>query len=422
MPRVPIPDHPGFWRRGQTVYFKYRDQRGRQRWGTASTIRAAKRKRASIETDVARGEWRPRSTTDFATYARAWVKTYTGRTSRPINAHTRADYERRLEQDAIAFFGTMRLIDVEPQDVKAYAHHVAGRKRQDGRGEGLSANSVRLALAPVKAMFATAFEEGVIRVNPAAGVRIAVQRTVVDVEDEDAVGEVRALSAGELAQLLAHVRCERCSRLEEPEPGCDRCAFWLLFLELLAQLGVRIGELVELRWRDVDLGARTVKIRRRFYRGTIGPPKSRYGRRTLKLPAELAAQLWRHRKETRAGDGDLVFGLAGGGRVDPSNAMSRVLKPAARRAGVGSWVGFHTFRHTCATLLFKAGWNPKQVQLYLGHHSAAFTLETYIHLLPGDVPEPPQLARGTRGGTQRAADDPRSAGVDEPSIAAAEAV
>lgn len=397
MPRIPIPDNPGFWRRGGSVTFKYRDQRGRQRWASARTLRAAKQKKAAIETDVARGEYRQRSAVDFATYARAWVKTYQGRTSKPVAEQTRADYERRLEQDAIPFFATMRLGDIEPQDVKAYAHHVGQRRRQSRLKKAdtrpLTANSVRLALAPVKAMFATAFEEGVIRVNPAAGVRIAVPRTVVDV-DEDEAGDVRALTAGELAALLEEIRCERCCRLDAPAADCERCRFWRLFFTTLVQLGLRIGELVELRWRDVGAGgAGTVKIRRKFYRGTVGPPKSRYGRRTLRLPAELARELWQHRKQTRAGDGDLVFALAGGVRVDTSNAMSRVLKPAARRAGIGEWVGFHTFRHTCATLLFTvAQWNPKQVQLYLGHHSAAFTVDTYIHLLPGDVPEPPQLA------------------------------
>jgi integrase len=67
--------------------------------------------------------------------------------------------------------------------------------------------------------------------------------------------------------------------------------------------------------------------------------------------------------------------------------MNRVLKPAARKAGI-PWAGFHTFRHTCATLLFRYGLNAKQVQIWLGHHSPAFTLEIYVHLVPEDLPEP----------------------------------
>ena len=78
-----------------------------------------------------------------------------------------------------------------------------------------------------------------------------------------------------------------------------------------------------------------------------------------------------------------------------------MLKPAAVRAGLGewvndgrgalraeTWVGFHTLRHTCATALFRRGWNAKQVQVYLGHSDAGFTLRTYVHLLEEDLPQP----------------------------------
>ena len=68
--------------------------------------------------------------------------------------------------------------------------------------------------------------------------------------------------------------------------------------------------------------------------------------------------------------------------------MARVLKPAARRGGV-PWAGFHTLRHTCATRLFERWLNAKQVQAWLGHHRASFTLDTYVHLLSDELPESP---------------------------------
>ena len=58
------------------------------------------------------------------------------------------------------------------------------------------------------------------------------------------------------------------------------------------------------------------------------------------------------------------------------------------------WVGFHAFRHTCATMLFAEGRNAVQVQRWLGHHSAAFTLSVYVHLLDGDIGEPLTLPEG----------------------------
>jgi integrase len=75
----------------------------------------------------------------------------------------------------------------------------------------------------------------------------------------------------------------------------------------------------------------------------------------------------------------------------PNNVRRRVLKPVAEKAGL-SWVGFHAFRHTCASLLFAEGRNAVQVQRWLGHHSPAFTLSTYVHLLDGDIGEPLVIA------------------------------
>ena len=70
--------------------------------------------------------------------------------------------------------------------------------------------------------------------------------------------------------------------------------------------------------------------------------------------------------------------------------MRRVLRPVAEEVGA-PWAGFHTFRHTCASMLFERGANAKQVQRWLGHHSAAFTLDTYVHLLESQLGEPLEL-------------------------------
>jgi hypothetical protein len=91
-----------------------------------------------------------------------------------------------------------------------------------------------------------------------------------------------------------------------------------------------------------------------------------------------------------------VFASSTGGRLDPGNLHGRMFKPAARAAGVG-WAGFHTLRHTCATELFRRGLNAKQVQVWLGHHSPAFTLAVYVHMLSDELPESPF---GPPGGNQ----------------------
>ena len=85
------------------------------------------------------------------------------------------------------------------------------------------------------------------------------------------------------------------------------------------------------------------------------------------------------------------------------NVFRRVLKPAREAACLG-WVGFHAFRHTCASMLFAEGRNAVQVQRWLGHHSAAFTLATYVHLLDGDLGTPLAVSFETHGSNGRPAE------------------
>jgi integrase len=130
-----------------------------------------------------------------------------------------------------------------------------------------------------------------------------------------------------------------------------------------------------------------VKVRRGAVRGTLGPPKSRYSRRDVPLDAELVQALRKLQKETEwPGEEDLVFPASNGAYLHVGNLRRRVLKPAREQVDL-EWVGFHTFRHTCASLLFASGRNAVQVQRWLGHHSAAFTLSRYVHLLEGDLGE-----------------------------------
>jgi integrase len=145
----------------------------------------------------------------------------------------------------------------------------------------------------------------------------------------------------------------------------------------------------------------------------------------------MARELWQRRKDAHAGSGDLVFPAEKGERIWPQNLMSRTLKPAAVRAGFGDWVktpegekadtwaGFHTFRHTCATRLFNGGWNTAQVCKFLGHTDPGFTLRTYVHLLPEDLPAPAfaKAEGGNRGATQATETHRNGGAVDAPDLA-----
>jgi len=93
----------------------------------------------------------------------------------------------------------------------------------------------------------------------------------------------------------------------------------------------------------------------------------------------------------RSSDEDLVFPSLDGTVLIPENLRRRVVRPTAEEVGT-PWAGFHTFRHTCAAILFERGLNVKQVQRWLGHHSPSFTLDTYVHLLDERLPAPIEIA------------------------------
>jgi len=346
---------PGVYRRGGRYVVAYRDPSGKQRRRTAATLGEARALKAELSADMSRGEYRQQSRITFGEYAGEWIRTYTGRTSRGIRATTLAEYVRDLEGHVLPVLGHRRLAEIEPRHIKILAADLAS--------EGRAPSTVRNIIAPVRALFATALEDGVIRINPCAGLRLPGGTS----PDRHA----RALTDTELTRLIA----------ETPE-------HWRLLVSFLAQTGLRVGELIVLQWGDVDLDRRRVQVRRRLYKGVVDAPKSRYGIRDVPLSPSLATGLAEYRAQTPYPENsDLVFPTRTGTEQAGSNLLRRIVKPAAVLAGVPG-AGLHTLRHTCASMLFRSGWNAKQVQMVLGHHSPAFTMSTYVHLIPEDLPEP----------------------------------
>ncbi|MFN8108900.1 MAG: site-specific integrase [Thermoleophilia bacterium] len=347
---------PGVYRRGGRYVVAYRDPDGKQRRRSARTLAEARALKAELNADVQRGEYREQSRVLFGDYARDWASTYTGRTSRGIRPNTLRDYRDDLEQHVIPVLGGRRLSSIEPRHLKALTLKLAE--------QGKAPSTVRNIMAPVRALFATAVEEGVLRTNPCLGLRLPGGQAA-------GARQPRALTEQELTRLMGEVPHQ-----------------WRLLVGFLTQTGVRVGELTALCWGDVDLESRRVRVRRRRYRNTLDAPKSRFGIRDIPISPALASDLRAHRAASRfPGDEDPVFPTFNGAPQDATNLLARVVKPAAVRAGV-PWAGLHTLRHTCASILFRSGWNAKQVQMVLGHHSAAFTLSTYVHLVPDDLPEP----------------------------------
>jgi integrase len=163
---------------------------------------------------------------------------------------------------------------------------------------------------------------------------------------------------------------------------------------LAVHTGLRQGELLGLKWDDIDLEAGTLQVRRALITARGGPrlaaPKTKGSRRRVSLTGAAAEALKGHLERQleeidRAGslwqENGLVFASETGAPLDRRAVTSRRFKPLLKRAGLPHF-RFHDLRHTCATLLLTKNVNPKVVSEMLGHSSIAITLDTYSHVLP----------------------------------------
>jgi len=199
----------------------------------------------------------------------------------------------------------------------------------------------------------------------------------------------KALSAEEARRLLAAAR-EQGLQVET-------------LLTLALETGMRLGELLGLAWREVDLDKGVLRVSCTLKNAKppplFGTPKNGKAR-TVRITPETARLLRRHRAaqaELKLAnrdvyrDWDLVFAKGPGEVFHPRHrlgdamplrqARKQYLRPAIAKAGVKS-VNFHGLRHTAATLMLQAGVSPHVVQRILGHQSLAMTMNIYAHVLP----------------------------------------
>ena len=382
-PLVPVRNNPGIYRRGDRYVVVARvggrDRKQVKRF--ARTLAEARDIQATLRAQSGGSQHR-QGRTPFVEYAQAWALRYAGRTSKGLKPQTRKDYVSAVgRDDFLEHFHGLRLNEVESDHIADFADRLAKRGAYADGKKGLSPRTVRNVILPIRLCFADARERGHVTVNPAAGLRLAPAmgagirqakvRPLIDDDDHDF----------ELQRLLKAMK-DASPRLE------------LLVLFLL-QTGLRIGEALALNWNNILLDRKRVSVTERVYKDGRGEPKSKYGIRKVPLSPQILDRLRAAREEARAaghGDGsDPVFANPDGRELEYHEAL-RMLKKAAKPANL-SWMAFHTLRHTCASWLIRRpergglGCGPKEVQIWLGHHSPAFTMEVYGWLFDEDLPE-----------------------------------
>jgi integrase len=234
--------------------------------------------------------------------------------------------------------------------------------------EGKSKRTVLLIHSVLHSALNQALKWGLIGRNPAQ----AVMRPKL------ARKEMKVLNAAQARTLLGSAKG---SRLDA-----------LLWLALTT--GLREGEILGLKWSDVDWTTRKLMVQRQLQRlkekGLIfTEPKSISGRRVVTLSIDITSKLRGHRTiqsyerlfaGNRWHENDLIFPSSFGTPLDPRN-LFRQFKDLLKEAKLPN-IRFHDLRHTAATLMLQQHTHPKVVQERLGHSDISLTLNTYSHVLP----------------------------------------
>jgi integrase len=266
------------------------------------------------------------------------------------------DYRGYLRRHLEPFFGDRGIERIEPQHVMGYI------KRK--RAQGLSAKTVQNHLTFVHGVFVFAKKRGWVSANPVTAVDRPRRTT-------SAQRRIRFLQPAELDALLRAVPDDTLA-----------AADGALYLTA-AMTGLRQGELLALRWRDVDWVAARVRVADNFPRGRVDEPdspKSHEGR-SVPMSDRVATQLERlFQRSSWQGENDLVFCHPETGRVLDASKVRKRFAAALARAGVHE-ITFHELRHTFGTQLAAAGAPLRAIQEWMGHADAK-TTEIYRHYAP----------------------------------------
>ena len=294
-----------------------------------------------IKSDMPFGDW-----IDF------WYRTYSKHT---IRLTTQTEYENRIYNHIIPDIGKIPLNKLSQSDLQQFYARVknSGRKiRAETLGPGLSDRMVRAVHANCRMALQRAVQEGLIRTNPAVGCKLPPKKA----------REMQVLTQNEIIRFLHQAK----------EEGC----YELFLLEL--GTGMRRGEILALKWSDLNFATGELHIERQVYiiraEVIISAPKTKASIRTVILPPSLLKALGAY-KETVDSEWMFPSPTDNGRPRNPSSVRTR-LQLILERAGCKK-VRFHDLRHTFATNALAGGMDVKTLSAIIGHISAETT--KYIH-------------------------------------------
>lgn len=348
------------------------DGKRRQKWHTVhGTRKHAERELTRLVNDLNTGGYVEPSTMLVRDYLELWL----GRVEPQVAAKTFERYGDIVRGHLVPSLGQHLLSKLQPVHIQQSYADALRDGRKNGKG-GLSTQTVLHHHRVLRKALHQAVRLQLLARNPADAVD----------PPRPARREMMALDEAQTGALL---------QLAEGTP---------LHLPVLLAVttGMRRGEVLALRWEDMDLERGVARVRRSLQQTRDGlsfkEPKTAKSRRQVDLPS-IAVDALRARRVEQAkhrlrlgpayDDGGLICSLADGAPVRP-NSVTSTFKALARRAGVPA-LRFHDLRHGHATHLLRHSVHPKIVSERLGHSTIGITLDTYSHMLPGTQREAAHL-------------------------------
>ena len=251
-----------------------------------------------------------------------------------------------INRTILPAFGHRKLKTLEKTDIIAWL-----KKLID---DGMKAGTAGKHLALLKSILKKGAEEGFLGRNPAVSVR----------PPKHVKPEIKMLSNLEVEELL---------KIAEGQPRL------IILTGLLS--GLRAGEILALRWQNIDLVEGILSVRKTYQMGRFEEPKTQKSKRGVIIPEQLVTALAKA-KPDNAGDNDLVFADKNGQPLNWVYFLHKHWNPLLQKAGV-QHVKFHSLRHNYASLLLAAGEDLAFLQRQLGHATLTMTLNVYGHLIKG---------------------------------------
>jgi integrase len=319
---------------------------GRKVRKTFSNISEAKAWRRDASAAVARHELRAPSSVTVREMWDAWLVeaeagAIRGRGGSAYKPSALRSYALSMEKHVLPELGALKVGEVRRAHVQGLADRLLARGREP--------STIKNAIMPLRVLYRHAIRNEIVSMNPTANLDLPATTGKRD----------RIASPADAEGLLAAL-----------DPG-DRALWATAFYG-----GLRCGELMALRWNDVDLAAGVIRVERAYdpKARTYVAPKSKAGVRRVPIPTVLKGYLMAVRRSS-----GLVFG--GEEPFDRRHVVDRA-RSAWSDAGLDP-IGLHEARHTYASMMIDAGVNAKALSEFLGHASVAITLDRYGHLMPG---------------------------------------